>query len=158
MAKTDIKSRDKHSVDEYIASQPEAVQDVLKRVRSAIRKAVPTAEEVISYKIPTYKLPGGPVIYFAGWKQHYSLYPANARLIAAFKDELAPYEFNNKGTIRFPLSEPVPVKLIERIAKFRAKEVAAGKKAKAAAPKKARAIAQALDRRTKYSGFALPPA
>jgi uncharacterized protein YdhG (YjbR/CyaY superfamily) len=118
MAKTDFKS-----VDEYIASQPEAVQGVLKRVRSTIRKAVPGAEEVISYKMPTYKLQGGRVLYFAGWKQHYSLYPASARLVAAFKDELAPYKVN-KGTIRFPLSEPVPVKLIERIAKFRATEVA----------------------------------
>jgi uncharacterized protein YdhG (YjbR/CyaY superfamily) len=136
MAKTNIKSKEQHSVDDYIASQPQAVRGTLERVRSAIRKAVPTAEEVISYKIPAYKLPGGPVIYFAGWKQHYSLYPANARLIAAFKDELGPYEFNNKGTIRFPLSEPVPAKLIERIAKFRAKEIAERQKAKAAAPKK----------------------
>jgi uncharacterized protein YdhG (YjbR/CyaY superfamily) len=136
MAKTNIKSKEQHSVDEYIASQPQALRGTLERVRSAIRKAVPTAAEVISYKIPCYKMPGGPVIFFAGWKQHYSLYPANARLIAAFKDELAPYEFNSKGTIRFPLSEPVPVKLIERIAKFRANEVAEGKKAKAAAPKK----------------------
>ena len=118
MAKTDVKS-----VDEYIASQPEAVQGILGRVRSAIRNAVPGAEEVISYKIPTYKLRGGLVLYFAGWKEHYSLYPANERVVAAFKDELAPYKVN-KGTIRFPLSQPVPVKLIERIAKFRAKEVA----------------------------------
>ena len=106
MAKTDFKS-----VDEYIASQPEAVQGVLERVRSTIRKAVPGAEEVISYQIPAYKLHGGPVLYFAGWKQHYSLYPATAHLVAAFKDDLAPYEVS-KGTIRFPLSEPVPVKLI----------------------------------------------
>ena len=113
MAKTDFKS-----VDEYIASQPAAVQSILGRVRSTIRKAVPAAEEVISYKMPTYKLHGGPVLYFAGWKQHYSLYPATARVVAAFKDELAPYEVN-KGTIRFPLSEPVPVKLIGRIAKRR---------------------------------------
>ena len=131
MAKTDFKS-----VDEYIAAQPEAVQGVLERVRGAIRKAVPRAEEVISYQIPAYKLPGGPVLYFAGWKQHYSLYPATEDLVAAFKDELAPYEVNNKGTIRFPLSQPVPVKLIERIANFRAKNVAAKEKVKAAAPKK----------------------
>jgi uncharacterized protein YdhG (YjbR/CyaY superfamily) len=130
MPKTDIKS-----VDEYIASQPEAVQRVLKRVRGTIRKAVPGAEEVISYKIPTYKLDGRPVLYFAGWTQHYSLYPSTRHVGAAFKDDLAPYEVS-KGTIRFPLSEPVPVKLIERIAKFRAKEVAARKKSKAAAPKK----------------------
>jgi uncharacterized protein YdhG (YjbR/CyaY superfamily) len=129
MAKTDFKS-----VDEYIAAQPEAVQGILERVRSTILNAVPGAEEVISYKIPTYKLHGSPVLYFAGWKQHYSLYPASERLVAAFKNELAPYEVN-KGTIRFPFSEPVPVKLIGRIAKFRAKEVAEREKAKAATPK-----------------------
>src|SRR5262245_49966814 len=130
MAKTDFKS-----VDEYIASQPEAVQGVLQRVRSTIRKAVPGAEEVISYKIPMYKLHGARVLFFAGWKRHYSLYPAGDRLVAAFKDELAAYEVD-KGTIRFPLSEPVPVKLIERIAKFRANEVAERAKKKAAASKK----------------------
>jgi uncharacterized protein YdhG (YjbR/CyaY superfamily) len=130
MAKTDFKS-----VDEYIASQPEAVQGILGRVRSTIRKAVPGAEEVISYKIPTYKLHRRPVLYFAGWKQHYSLYPATDHVVAAFKDDLALYEVI-KGTIRFPLSKPIPVKLIERIARFRAKEVAEREKAKAAAPKK----------------------
>jgi uncharacterized protein YdhG (YjbR/CyaY superfamily) len=130
MAKTEFKS-----VDEYIASQPKAVQVVLERVRSTIRKAVPGAEEVISYQIPTYKLHDGPVLYFAGWKEHYSLYPASDHLVAAFKDDLGPYKVN-KGTIRFPLSEPVPVKLIEGIAKFRAKEVAERERAKAAAPKK----------------------
>jgi uncharacterized protein YdhG (YjbR/CyaY superfamily) len=127
MAKTDF-----NSVDEYIASQPEAVQAVLKRVRSAIRKAVPGAEEVISYQIPAYKLPSGSVLYFAGWKQHYSLYPATDQVVEAFEDDLAPYTVN-KGTIRFPLSQPVPVKLIERIAKFRAKENAERAKAKGAA-------------------------
>ncbi|MCI0572883.1 MAG: DUF1801 domain-containing protein [Myxococcaceae bacterium] len=130
MAKTDFKS-----VDEYIAMQPEAVQPVLERVRSTIRRAVPGAEELISYQIPAYKLPGGPVLYFAGWKQHYSLYPATDRLVEAFKDDLAPYEVA-KGTIRFPLAQPVPVKLIERIAKFRAKENAERGKAKATAKKR----------------------
>jgi uncharacterized protein YdhG (YjbR/CyaY superfamily) len=131
MAKTNFKSTYFRSVDEYIASQPKAAQVTLERVRSAIRKAVPKAEEVISYKIPTYKLHGSPVLYFAGWKEHYSLYPATAHVVAAFKNDLAPYELS-KGTIRFPLSEPVPVKLIERIAKFRAKEVAGRAKAAAA--------------------------
>jgi uncharacterized protein YdhG (YjbR/CyaY superfamily) len=130
MAKTDFKS-----VDKYIASQPEAAQGALKRVRSTIRKALPGAEEVISYQIPAYKLNGRPVLYFAGWKQHYSLYPSTAQVVAAFKNDLVPYEVN-KGTIRFPLSQPVPVKLIEGIAKVRAKEVAAREKAKAPAPKK----------------------
>ena len=118
MAKTDFKS-----VDEYIATQPEAVRPTLQQVRGAILRALPTAEEVISYQIPAYKVHGSAVLYFSGWKRHYSLYPAGARLVEAFQDELARYEVS-KGTIRFPLSEPVPVKLIGRIAKFRLKEVA----------------------------------
>jgi uncharacterized protein YdhG (YjbR/CyaY superfamily) len=126
MAKTDFKS-----VDEYIASQPEAARGVLGRVRNTVRRAVPGAQEVISYQIPAYKLRGGPVVFFAGWKRHYSLYPATERVIAAYRDELAPFEVS-KGTIRFPLSQPVPVRLIGRIAKFRAKEVAERAKAKAA--------------------------
>src|SRR5262245_29438216 len=130
MAKTDFKS-----VDEYIATHPEDVQAILQRVRSTIRKAVPGAEEVISYQIPTYKLHGHRVLYFAWWKQHYSLYPATDHVVEALKDDLARYTVN-KGTIRFPLSQPVPVKLIERIAKLRAKEAAERARAKAAAPKK----------------------
>jgi uncharacterized protein YdhG (YjbR/CyaY superfamily) len=130
-----VTKTDLTSVDQYIASQPRAAQRVLKRVRSTIRKAVPGAEEAISYKIPTYKLRGRPVLYFAGWKSHYSLYPATSRVVAAFKDDLAPYEVRT-GTIRFPLSESVPVKLIGRIAKFRAKEVAERETAQAVAPKK----------------------
>jgi uncharacterized protein YdhG (YjbR/CyaY superfamily) len=129
MAKNSFKS-----VDEYVASHPEDVRAVLLRVRSVIRKAVPGAEEVISYQIPSYKRHGGYVVYFAGWKEHYSLYPATAHLVAAFKDELAAYKVS-KGTIRFPLSEPVPVKLIGRIAKFLAKEAERRAQAKRAGPK-----------------------
>jgi uncharacterized protein YdhG (YjbR/CyaY superfamily) len=110
------------SIDEYIATQSEDVQAVLQKVRGAIRKAIPGAEEVISYQIPAFKLPSGPLLWFAGWKKHYSLYPATGRIVAAFRDDLALYTVS-KGTIRFPLSEPVPVKLIERIARFRAEEV-----------------------------------
>jgi uncharacterized protein YdhG (YjbR/CyaY superfamily) len=123
------------SVDGYIASQPKEVQVLLERVRATIAKAVPGAEEQISYGIPAFKLHGRPVLYFAGWKQHYSLYPSTAPLIAAFRKELAPYEVNNKGTIRFPLSKPVPVKLIAALAKFRAMEVAANVQAKGASRK-----------------------
>jgi uncharacterized protein YdhG (YjbR/CyaY superfamily) len=108
-------------VDEYISAQPETAQVVLNLVRSTLRKALPGAEEVISYKIPAYRLNGGIVLYFAGWKRHYSLYPVGKRTIAMFEDQLASYKVS-KGTIRFPLSEPVPVKLIKRIAKFRAEE------------------------------------
>jgi uncharacterized protein YdhG (YjbR/CyaY superfamily) len=114
--------RDFKSVDDYIAAQPDEAQRVLRRVRSTIRKAVPRAEEIISYKIPAYKLDGERLLYFAGWKRHYSLYPATQRLIEAFKSDLGTGEIV-KNTIRFSLAEPVPAKLIERIAKFRAKEV-----------------------------------
>ncbi|HET9379072.1 MAG TPA: DUF1801 domain-containing protein [Chthoniobacterales bacterium] len=129
MAKTDFQS-----VDEYIAAQPETVREVLERVRSAIHQALPEAEEIISYQIPAFKLHGGLVLYFAGWRRHYSLYPANDLLVAAFKDELAPYKVN-KATIRFPLSQPVPVRLIGRIAKFRAKEAGRRANAKPAKPR-----------------------
>lgn len=116
-------------VTAYIAGFPRPVRTVLARVRSIIRNAVPAADEMISYQIPAYKLQGQPVLFFAAWKEHYSLYPSNAQLVAAFKKELAPYE-RAKGTIRFPLSEPVPARLIERIARFRAKQIAASSKAK----------------------------
>ncbi len=124
MAKTSFES-----VDAYIAAQPEDLQAVLQRVRGAIRRAMPEAEEVISYQIPAYKVAGHPVLYFAGWKAHFSLYPASAPLVAALKAELAPYALS-KGTIRFPLDQPVPVRLIGRIARFRMKEAAEHARAK----------------------------
>ena len=125
-----------NSVDDYIAAQPVAVQLILARVRRTIRKAVPEAEEVISYQMPTFKLYGLPVLYLAGWKQHYSLYPVTGTLIKAFQEDLAPYEVNHKGTSRFPLSQPVPVKLIERMAKFRAKEIAVQHQGESRPPKR----------------------
>lgn len=130
MAKTDFKS-----VDQYIAAQPEAVRGVLERVRGIIRKAIPKAEEVISYQIPAYKLPGGAALYFAGWKQHFSLYPATDHVVAALKAELAAYKIS-RGTIRFALTEPVPARLIDRIARLRAREVHERAAAKPAAKKK----------------------
>ena len=114
---------DYQSVDAYIASQPEAAQRALEQVRAAVRKGLPKAEEVISYGMPAYKLNSARVLYFAAWKQHYSLYAATASALAKFKNELARYKIQ-KGTIQFPISEPVPENLIERIAKFRAREVA----------------------------------
>lgn len=132
MAKTDF-----NSVDEYIDAQPETVQPVLQRVRQVIRDALPGAEEVISYQIPAYKLDGGRVIYFSGWKEHYSLYPVTGRLVAVLGEEVAPF-VAGKGTLRFSLAEPVPAKLIERIARLRAEEEADARKAKAAARSKAR--------------------
>jgi len=116
------------SVSEYIAAQPEAARPKLRRLRAAIKKGLPSAEESISYQIPTYKVEGRAALYFAGWKAHYSLYPATPLVVETFADELLAYEVK-KGTIRFPLADAVPVKLVERIAKLRAKEL--GKRAKA---------------------------
>jgi uncharacterized protein YdhG (YjbR/CyaY superfamily) len=80
------------SVDDYIASQPETAGAKLATVRNTIRKALPHAEEVIAYNMPAYKLHGKIVLYFAGWKQHYSLYPAGAHRVAALRQELALYK------------------------------------------------------------------
>jgi uncharacterized protein YdhG (YjbR/CyaY superfamily) len=118
------------SVDEYISTQPPAAQIVLERVRSAIGKAVRDAEECISYQIPAFKLDGRILLYFAGWKEHYSVYPASDAMVAAFPGELDRYRVR-KGTLQFPLSEPVPVKLIGRIAKFRAQQMTNSKTARA---------------------------
>ena len=125
-----------HTVDDYIARFPPATQAVLERVRGVLRKALPKAEEGISYGIPVLRQHGGAVIYFAGWKAHYSIYPSNTRLEAAFSRELAACEASGKGTIRFPLDEPVPVKLLTAIAKFLAKEAAERAKKKAAAKRR----------------------
>jgi uncharacterized protein YdhG (YjbR/CyaY superfamily) len=110
------------SVDEYLAAQPDRARRVLERVRRIIHKTVPGLEETISYGIPTFKLGDEVVAHIAGWKHFYSFYPANARLAAEFGDELAPY-LGAKSTLRFPLSDPVPRRLIERVAAFRAREV-----------------------------------
>ncbi len=132
MAKTDFKS-----VDEYIATFPEDTRDVLNKIRAAIRKAVPDAEEEISYQIPAYKLHGW-VIYFSAYTSHYSLScPPPFTIFEVFKKQLAPYEVS-KSAIKFPLNKPVPVKLIGEIAKLRAKENLAreGKREGKTVPKK----------------------
>jgi len=104
-------------IDEYIAGFPKDVQKLLTRVRATIRKAAPRAKEGISYKIPTFYQDGGYLIYFAGYKNHISVYPA-PRGVDKFKKELAGYE-GGKGTVKFPLDKPIPFDLITRIVKFR---------------------------------------
>ena len=116
MARTDYRS-----VDDYLAAQPEASRAILEEVRAAIRAALPDAEEAISYQIPTYRVAGRVALYFAGWKSHFSIYPAGARVVEMFRAELEPYVVE-KGTIRFPLAAPVPVDLIAAIARVKAEE------------------------------------
>jgi uncharacterized protein YdhG (YjbR/CyaY superfamily) len=112
------------SVDEYIGAQPETVQPKLEQVRATIRKAVPEAVEGIGYAMPGYKLHGKPMLYFAGFKEHYSLFAASGSFFSTIEEELRGYELR-KGTIHFPFTKPVPVKLIARIAKLRAAGIAA---------------------------------
>ena len=119
-----MKKRVHESVGEYIAAQPQAIRPKLEKVRDAIRKAVPDAVEGIGYGMPGYKLNGKPMLYFAGFTKHYSLFAASGTFFAELEDELRGYELR-KGTIHFPLTEPVPVKLISRIARLRAAGIAA---------------------------------
>ncbi len=105
------------TVDDYIAGFPKNVQQILKRIRSTIRKAAPRAEESITYRVPTYKLNGARLIYFAGFKSHIGLYPVTPDVRANF-NELAEYK-GGKGTAKFPLDKPIPYALIGRIVKFR---------------------------------------
>jgi len=111
------------SVDEYIAARPETSRKTLNEVRRAIRRAIPGGEETISYNIPAYKAGGAAVIYFAGWKHHYSLYPVNASVLAQCSHETGSYKVE-KSTIRFPLDEPVPARLIACIVEARAEGIA----------------------------------
>src|SRR5262245_21800951 len=115
------------SLDDYIDAHPESVRQKLEKVRAASRKAVPEAVEGIGYRMPGYKLHGKPMLYFAGFKEHYSLFAASGTFFSALEDELMGYELR-KGTVHFPLTKPVPVKLISRIAKLRAAGIAAAKK------------------------------
>jgi len=101
-------------IDEYIASFPADVQAVLQEIRRRIRAAVPGAAETISYRIPAITLNGRRLIYFAAWRHHISVYPVPAG-DAAFRQDIGPYR-HGKGTVRFPLRQPVPYHLIEQIA------------------------------------------
>jgi len=105
------------NIDEYIAGFPKSVQKLLEQVRKTIRKAAPDAEEAIKYQIPTFTLNGSNLVHFAAYKEHIGFYPA-PRAIEEFKEELAEYA-GAKGTVRFPLDEPLPLDLISRMVKFR---------------------------------------
>ena len=112
--------KDVGSIDEYIKTFPKDVQRVLQDVRETIRKAAPDAVETISYRIPTFKLDGRYLVYFAGFKTHIGVYPA-PKGDAAFQKRVARYR-SGKATVRFELDEPVPKGLLQQIVLFRMKE------------------------------------
>lgn len=107
------------TIDEYIAAQPAEVQPLLQAIRRTIHEAAPEAQETISYQMPAFKQ-GKILVWFAAFKNHISLFP-KATGVAAFKKQLAPYK-TSKGTVQFPISEPLPLDLIADIVRFTAKE------------------------------------
>lgn len=110
------------TIDEYVRAYPEDIQIALEKVRQTIRKAAPAAEETISYQIPTFTLDGKRLVSFAGWKRHISLYQLPA-VDGDLARELAPYRAE-KSTAKFPLGQPIPYDLIERLVALRVQQLA----------------------------------
>jgi uncharacterized protein YdhG (YjbR/CyaY superfamily) len=107
------------SIDDYIASFPPDVQEILEKIRSTIREAAPEAEETIKYRMPTFTL-NGNLVHFAAFKKHIGFYPVPTG-IEKFKKELSVYA-GGKGSVQFPLDKPIPYDLINRIVRFRTEE------------------------------------
>ncbi len=107
------------STDEYIATFPREIQKILEELRATIKGAAPDAEEKISYQMPTFFL-NGNLVHFAAFKNHIGFYPTPAG-IEKFEKELSRYE-GAKGSIKFPIDEPLPLELISKIVKFRVTE------------------------------------
>ena len=122
------------NIDEYIRHFPAEVQEMMKQLRAIIKKAVPDAEETISYGIPCFRSKGRYVIYFAGYQHHIGIYPVPINNVE-FEKEYSKFKTSGKGTLQLPLNEPIPVDLITKIVKFRLKENA--KKALERRPKSA---------------------
>jgi len=104
------------SIDEYIATFPEDIQQVLTNIRATVREAAPEAEETISYQVPTFKQ-HGILVHFAAWKNHIGFYPSPSG-IEQFEQELAQYP-QSKGAVQFPYDRPIPYDLIRRIVTYR---------------------------------------
>ena len=109
-------------IDEYIAGFPPETQKVLEEIRALIKSVAPDATETISYAIPTFDLDGHHLVHFAGFAKHVGFYPTPSG-IAAFKEEIGPYK-SAKGSVQFPLGEPMPMDLIRRMVEFRIGEMA----------------------------------
>ena len=104
------------NIDEYIAAFPESTQEILKKMRAVIREAAPDAAETINYDIPTFTLHGN-LVHFGAFKNHIGFYPAPSG-IDAFRKELSIYE-GAKGSVKFPIGQPIPYDLVAEIVKFR---------------------------------------
>lgn len=109
-----------NTVDNYIAGFPKETQQILNKIRTLIVSLAPNASESIAYAMPAYKTNGKPLVYFAAFKNHIGFY-ATPTGHEAFVDELSPYK-QGKGSVQFPLNQPMPYDLIARIVKFRVNE------------------------------------
>jgi uncharacterized protein YdhG (YjbR/CyaY superfamily) len=114
------------TISSYIVASKKEAQPILKKVYQTIKKAAPKAEESISYGMPTFKMNGKPLVYFAAWEKHIGFYALPATNIA-FKKELVGYTVS-KGSIQFPYDKPMPLALITKMVKFRIKESSKKKK------------------------------
>jgi uncharacterized protein YdhG (YjbR/CyaY superfamily) len=112
--------RHSETMDEYINTFPQNIQQILNQVRQTIKEAAPEAEETINYQIPTFTLNGRNLVHFAAFENHIGFYPTPSG-IEAFKEELSSYK-KAKGSVQFPFDRPLPLPLIRRIVKFRVKE------------------------------------
>ena len=122
-----MRGKTPETIDAYIAGFPKETQDRLQRVRQVISQAAPDAEEAMRYQMPTFRLAGKNLVHFAAFAHHIGLYPTPSG-VAAFKKELSAYK-QGKGSVQFPLNEPLPYDLVKKIVMFRVKEtVAASKK------------------------------
>jgi uncharacterized protein YdhG (YjbR/CyaY superfamily) len=108
-------------MNEYIHSFPGDIQTILEDIRETIQKAAPESVEAISYGIPTFKLDGKNMVHFAGWKTHIGFYPTPSAL-KAFAKELSRYK-GAKGSVQFPLDEPMPLDLVRRIVAYRVRDI-----------------------------------
>jgi len=129
------------TVSDYIASAPPRAQKALRQIRSAVKKAVPGITERISYRIPTFDLDGKYLLYMAAFKDHLSIYPVTAGMMAKYGAELKQYR-SGAGTLRFDLENRLPLTLITRLAKLRVQERRA-----ANAPRRSRTGAKTKSRR-----------
>ena len=109
-------------IDKYIMQFPPPIQEILFHIKKIIQQAAPTAEETLSYQIPTFKLKKKNLVHFAAFKKHIGFYPTPEG-IEQFKEELSKYK-NSKGSIQFQLDEPIPYELIQKIVEFRIKTLA----------------------------------